>query len=720
MKTFKRIFFQAVCIGIGLSLCLPAMAAEDCGGFAGINPYPFGHAFAWGGPNTGNNASTLDFVSTWVGYEINGGLNGACDGCRQASALASKNAMLVYYAYFIGFQANLMGGFGDCNVDNDGHNLCTDGAQWIRENWDVIVQIYGEYAKRTYEVSPEKPVIWWLEGDFVQYSYPTQSHPLSMAELGQLARDITCAIKANEPNAVVAMNHSPWISNEQADAFWSAMPMDVIDLVWVQGAGDTETFVNSGSTNAATANFAWLFQKAGTPIMAETSYAAFNQPDRWSTTSAANINARIAQGVIAVLVNHPNADYQAHIERLNGKLNDVYIDGEPPVAAGLNAFPSAKASTVATVSGNAAKPTAAVNAAKNASIRPKAATFDKNPAKQKNIAVTLTLNGNTLRAIKKGSRQLAKGADYSVSGKTVFIKKSYLAKLPVGKAQLTFDFSAGTDPVLTVTVKDSKTSDILSPQRRTDWSPGIAGNFPRKPVEVNVMAHGAVGDGKTDESNAFIQAIRAIPASGGTMIIPQGTYLIKKKLTIDKSILIKGAGFNQTRLLFDLGRRAENCIEFVKYDRGDWIDIKAGYTKGSQTLVVQTPEDFRAGDFVEIKQENDPVSMYTRPEWDQSWAQNAVGQICRVESILADGTLTLNRPLHFTYRSALHPQIRTLGMITYPGAEDFYIERLDAGDGHTIQMRYVAYGRLARIESNMTYRTHLYLSECYACEVRNE
>ena len=129
-------------------------------------------------------------------------------------------------------QANLMGGFGDCNTDFDGRNLCTDGAQWIRDNRDLIVQMYGNYAQMVHRTRPGKQVIWWLEGDFIQYSYDDQSNPLSYAELGALARDITCAIKSNQPTAVVAMNHSPWISDEQADGFWSAQPMDVLDLVW--------------------------------------------------------------------------------------------------------------------------------------------------------------------------------------------------------------------------------------------------------------------------------------------------------------------------------------------------------------------------------------------------------------------------------------------------------------------------------------------------------
>ncbi|MBN1480080.1 T9SS C-terminal target domain-containing protein [candidate division KSB1 bacterium] len=262
-------------------------------------------------------------------------------------------------------------------------------------------------------------------------------------------------------------------------------------------------------------------------------------------------------------------------------------------------------------------------------------------------------------------------------------------------------------------------SDIIPPERRINWSPGIPGDFPDKTFVVNVLDYSATGDGQTDDSNAFINAIRAIPASGGLLVVPGGTYVLKKTLSVNKGVLFKGEGHDKTRLLFDLSGRSDNCIDIVKYERGDWVDALEGYEKGSNTVFVRQPEKFRAGDFIEIQQENDPDIMYTQADWQQSWSETAVGQICLIDSIRADGALVLHRPLYFTYRDVLQPRLRTLGLIEYPGLEDLTIERLDAGDGYTIQMRYVAYGRVQRIESNMTYRTHVYMSECYGCEVRN-
>jgi len=268
-----------------------------------------------------------------------------------------------------------------------------------------------------------------------------------------------------------------------------------------------------------------------------------------------------------------------------------------------------------------------------------------------------------------------------------------------------------------IIIYQSGFSQILTPDRRINWKPGITEEFPEEREEFDVMDYGAIGDGQTDDTPAFINAIKAIPGSGAILFIPAGEYLIKKTLTIDKGVLIKGEGFERSRLFFDLGQQNKDCIQFVKFDRGNWTPVTAGYFKDSTKMVVENAACFREGDFVEIQQENDAVRMYTSPLWNASWAENAVGQIIRIEAIAGD-TLILERPLFMNYRADLKPIARKLGMIMCPGVEDLYIERRDAGDGHTIQFRYVAFGRIRRIESNYTYRTHVYLSEAYACEIR--
>ena len=266
---------------------------------------PFGCKFAFGSYQS-NLLNSLDFIGTWIGDETNGGLNSwsatgtnnSCGDCNLVKSVAGQSGkFVVFYTYIIGFQACKQGGFCDCNTHSK-PNLCSNGAQWIRDNRAQIIRAYGEYARVAHQNSPNKPVIWWLEGDFIQYSYTTdQTNPLTYAELGQLAKDITCAIKENEPGAIVAMNHSPWISDAQMKGFWGAMPPE-IDVVWLQGPGDSNVLNNSWAKTGCYDSLRKYVNRR--PMMAETSYGT---PDRWTTTTVANINKRIAQGVIAVHFN---------------------------------------------------------------------------------------------------------------------------------------------------------------------------------------------------------------------------------------------------------------------------------------------------------------------------------------------------------------------------------------------------------------------------------
>lgn len=93
----------------------------------------------------------------------------------------------------------------------------------------------------------------------------------------------------------------------------------------------------------------------------------------------------------------------------------------------------------------------------SSSITPTTAAFDKKAGSQADIPVALTLNGNTLLAVSNGGVPLTQGTDYTVngSGTQVTILSSYLAAQPNGPLQLTFQFSAGANALLTVTVNDS-------------------------------------------------------------------------------------------------------------------------------------------------------------------------------------------------------------------------------------------------------------------------
>lgn len=94
---------------------------------------------------------------------------------------------------------------------------------------------------------------------------------------------------------------------------------------------------------------------------------------------------------------------------------------------------------------------------------------------------------------------------------------------------------------------------ILKPTNSLTYKAPVNGKIPFKDYEgneynvitdayaafVNVKNYGAVGDGVTDDTDAFKAALADM--DGGTLFIPNGDYIISDTLTIDKPINIYGA-----------------------------------------------------------------------------------------------------------------------------------------------------------------------------------
>lgn len=163
------------------------------------------------------------------------------------------------------------------------------------QNRDRVLEMYASYAQKTFAASPNRPVAWLLEGDFIQYTYDDQSSPLSMAELGALAGDIVCAIKSNQPNALVAIDHSAWLADELTERFWAAMPLAALDFIWTTGVGNNGGFLNAdasaSSYNAKTARYVHLSNITGLGILVDTSFGASQTADSWTGTSTGDLSA---------------------------------------------------------------------------------------------------------------------------------------------------------------------------------------------------------------------------------------------------------------------------------------------------------------------------------------------------------------------------------------------------------------------------------------------
>lgn len=242
-------------------------------------------------------------------------------------------------------------------------------------------------------------------------------------------------------------------------------------------------------------------------------------------------------------------------------------------------------------------------------------------------------------------------------------------------------------------------------ERTVDWSvAGAEATFPDPENAVNVMDFGAQGYGLTNDAPAIQAAINDFGGEAGVVLLPAGHYLLEEPVTIPSGIVVRGIDSLSTRLIIDLDGEPIHALRFAGSAGSEFVSVVSGYSKGSQTLVVDDASIFSEGDYVELLQDNG--------DWDTepaSWAEESVGQIAKVVQVVGN-TLELHRPLRITFSEALSPRIRTINPVTNAAIENVGIERMDQpaeGAGSNIHISFGANIRIRNIESNKSVGSHI-------------
>ncbi|MEK3699064.1 glycosyl hydrolase [Paenibacillus sp. FSL R10-2199] len=155
----------------------------------------------------------------------------------------------------------------------------------------------------------------------------------------------------------------------------------------------------------------------------------------------------------------------------------------------------------------------------SASITPASIEFNKYAAAQSDKAITVNANGNTLTALRTGGNALTATQDYTVSGNTLLLKKSFLATLPVGEHSIVFDFNQGQDPVLKVTIVDTTPSASIAP---------VSAAFDKAPAQAQDISAALTLNGHqlTNLTNGSYTLVSGqdYTASGATIVLKK-SYL---------------------------------------------------------------------------------------------------------------------------------------------------------------------------------------------------
>jgi hypothetical protein len=262
------------------------------------------------------------FTPGWMGLRDTFDQEGVCEDVRPGGPLAGKVPVIV--AYVAAFYAKRQLNLNDCNVGEP--DLCQHGAQAIQQNLSAILGVYDSYARGYANCyGTERPIIFAMEPDYYQYTEERQTDPMSPSEAGQIMAQFVGAIRTHLPNALFSLDISPWVgpnNGEDHGAEWfSNFDMSLFTFVSTSGGGTDAASERIRASNNMT--WAGVHQASGKPILADTGYgvngSSAGHDPAWD--DPANIDARMADGVVGVAQYNPKSGWGATLSGMRDQLS---------------------------------------------------------------------------------------------------------------------------------------------------------------------------------------------------------------------------------------------------------------------------------------------------------------------------------------------------------------------------------------------------------------
>lgn len=234
------------------------------------------------------------------------------------------------------------------------------------------------------------------------------------------------------------------------------------------------------------------------------------------------------------------------------------------------------------------------------------------------------------------------------------------------------------------------------------------------PPGVSVRDFGANGDGKTDDTQAFLDALAKVRQ--GAIEVPPGRYRITNLLEIARpGVVLRGAGPDRSILFFPTplndikpnwgatttGQRTSNYSwsgGFItvrgRLGGAKITDVTQPAQRGDNVLTVASPTRLRIGQEIEVYQSDTAdnslaIHLYSG---DAGPVENLLGRgkvslICRVTAIQGH-QVSLDRALRWDVRADWKPQLRTFEpTVTESGVENLGFEfPVTAYQGHFTEL----------------------------------
>jgi hypothetical protein len=273
-------------------------------------------------------------------------------------------------------------------------------------------------------------------------------------------------------------------------------------------------------------------------------------------------------------------------------------------------------------------------------------------------------------------------------------------------------------------------ADVLPPERRTLWNPGLPGGIPARATVCATVEAARFGNGSADATAGIQAAIDACPR-GQVVLLSAGQFLVNgdPPITLQKEVVLRGAGPSATRLT-----RTSTSANPVVLIGERWpqeagsTDLTRDAPKGATSIEVASTAGLVPGQLVVLDETTDDAYVYWGTDravspgaegrgWFTRY-DRPVGQVVEIASV-SDTTVSFTTPLHIGFDTARAAQ---LTRYTVPhgaksaGLEDLYVR---GGQDDNVTLRLAARSWVRNVESDWSMGDSFALDTCFRCVLRD-
>jgi len=273
-------------------------------------------------------------------------------------------------------------------------------------------------------------------------------------------------------------------------------------------------------------------------------------------------------------------------------------------------------------------------------------------------------------------------------------------------------------------------ADVMPPERRTTWNPGIPGGIPARTTVCATVSAAAYGNGVMDATAGIQAAIDACPPDE-VVRLSAGEFAVNgtDPIRINKGIVLRGAGASQTRLTKTTTTANPLILIGERWlQEAGSVDLTADAPKGATSVQVKSTAGFSVGQLVVVDETTDDSYVY--------WGTNAavapggpgrgwftrydrpVGQMLEIASI-SGNAVSFTTPLHIAFDTAHRAQITRYTIpygAKYAGVEDLYVR---GGQDDNVTLRFALNSWVKGVESDWSMGDSFALDSCLRCVLRD-